>query len=83
MGSGPARPGAEARAAVGGAAAAAAAAAGAEAAAGPKVGVAEAAKPPLGLALAAVHAVDFVGVLELLSESLCVIEYRLKGNPNP
>ena len=40
---------------------------------------AAAATPPLALALAAVHVIDVVGVLELLSESLCVVEYRLKG----
>lgn len=71
LGSGQAQAGAEAKAEA--EAGAAVAAGGAEAS------VAEAVTPPLGLALAAVHAVDFVGVLELLSESLCVIEYRLKG----
>jgi len=37
------------------------------------------AKPPLGDALAAVHTADFVGVLELLPEALCVLEYRVRG----
>ena len=35
--------------------------------------------PPLDVALAAVHTADFVGVLELLPESLCVVEYRKQG----
>jgi hypothetical protein len=36
------------------------------------------ATPPLGDALAAVHTADFVGVLELLPEALCVLEYRIR-----
>ena len=36
------------------------------------------ATPPLGVALGGVHAADVVGVLELLSESLCVVEYRVR-----
>ena len=41
------------------------------------------ATPPLAAALAAVHAIDFVGVLELLPESLCVAEYRMRGTLSP
>ena len=37
------------------------------------------ATPPLGAALAAVHTADFVGVLELLPEALCLFEYRATG----
>ena len=37
------------------------------------------AAPPLAEAIAAVHSTDFVGVLELLPESLCLIEYRKTG----
>ena len=32
-----------------------------------------------GAALAAVHTADFVGVLELLPEALCLFEYRATG----
>ena len=41
------------------------------------------AKPPLAPALAAVHTADFVGVLELLPESLCLVEYRKTGARSP
>ena len=41
------------------------------------------ARPPLPLALATVHAADFVGVLELLPESLCLVEYRKLGRLAP
>ena len=34
-------------------------------------------------ALAAVHTADFVGVLELLPEALCLIEYRKLGTLSP
>jgi hypothetical protein len=34
------------------------------------------ARPPLAAALAAVHTADFVGALELLPESLCLVEWR-------
>lgn len=37
------------------------------------------ATPPLADALAVVHTADFVGVLELLPESLCLVEYRKTG----
>ena len=35
--------------------------------------------PPIAESVAAVHAADFVGVLELLPESLCLAEYRKTG----
>ena len=41
------------------------------------------ATPPLAAALAAVHTADFVGLLELLPESLCVVEYRKRGQLGP
>ena len=44
---------------------------------------AEDARPPLAEAIAAVHAADFVGVLELLPEALCLVEYRKLGRLNP
>ena len=37
------------------------------------------ATPSRGAAVAAVHSADFIGLLELLDESLCLAEYRLKG----
>ena len=41
------------------------------------------ARPPLADAVAVVHSADFVGVLELLPEALCVIEYRKRGTLGP
>ena len=41
------------------------------------------ATPPLADALAAVHTADFVGVLELVPESLCLVEYRKTGTLSP
>lgn len=41
------------------------------------------ARPPLATAVAVVHSADFVGVLELLPEALCVIEYRKRGTLGP
>ena len=41
------------------------------------------ASPPIAPAIAAVHSTDFVGVLELLPESLCVIAYRKRGELPP
>ena len=37
------------------------------------------ASPSLAAALAALHSAHFVGILELLPESLCVFEHRVKG----
>lgn len=41
------------------------------------------ATPPLTEALAAVHTVDVLGVVELLHEVLCVVEFRVKGALSP
>ena len=41
------------------------------------------ATPPLAEALAVVHTADFIGVLELLPESLCLVEYRKTGRLPP
>ena len=41
------------------------------------------AQPPLADAIAAVHSADFVGVLELLPEALCIVEYRKTGMLGP
>ena len=35
--------------------------------------------PPVADALAAVHTIDFVGVLELVHEALCLLEFKLTG----